>query len=87
MKKKGSLEKEKKTLQFVLLFASLYILLSINTRAQFNKVIFRKSVNIAYEAPNVYKLGDINNDGFIEEGDDISWRQPYGYFTQIYYPI
>jgi len=43
------------------------LLLSINTYPQFNKVIFQKSVNINYAAPNVYKLGDINNDSF----DDI----------------
>jgi len=43
------------------------LVLSVNTYPQFKKVIFQKSVNINYAAPNVYKLCDINNDGY----DDI----------------
>jgi hypothetical protein len=48
-----------------LLFA--FFLISINVYAQFDKVIFKKSVNIGYASPNVYRLGDINKDGY----DDI----------------
>ena len=40
------------------------LLLSINTYPQFNKVIFQKSGHINSAAPNVYKLGDVNKDGY-----------------------
>ena len=43
------------------------LLLSINTYPQFNKVIFQKSGHINSASPNVYKLGDVNKDGY----DDI----------------
>jgi hypothetical protein len=42
-------------------------LVTINIHAQFDKIIFQKSVNINSTQPNVYRLGDINKDGY----DDI----------------
>jgi hypothetical protein len=46
---------------FVILFTT------INIQAQFDSVIFKKYVNLNYAVPNVYRLGDINKDGY----DDI----------------
>src|ERR1017187_7226399 len=46
---------------FVILFTT------INFQAKFDSVIFKKYVNINYAVPNVYRLGDINKDGY----DDI----------------
>jgi hypothetical protein len=45
----------------------IILLISINIQAQFDSVIFKKYVNINYAVPNVYRLGDINKDGY----DDI----------------